>query len=251
MNKRPIYNGYEVSPSDFERARTQIATPFQYIDFDLTNADTNEIINIAGDFLYVDAYSTGQATIELNNNYSDKEAPFLVQAGFAINATFKQLRMSWAAQPGKVLRILYSTGDRVVPANAGVTSATINNSILNSGNVNETGYQYSGSYKSMTAMAANTPDTIFTPASNINGAILWFADSYTAGSAIYNAIVAKNSAPTSVIDGDVLSEFNWPAVNQGIARVSRPIKIAAGKGVYAISSAAETAGFRKALYSLL
>lgn len=112
---------FEQGPS-FDRARSQIATPFQYIDIALDAAASNQIVNVAGDFLYVDAGSTGAVTLELNNQYNDPSAPFYVQPGFGLAALFKQLKLSWVSQPGKFVRLMYSTGDRVVPTN----STTVN-----------------------------------------------------------------------------------------------------------------------------
>lgn len=127
MNRTPpSFNGYEPG-QDFDRARSQIATPFQFQDFALDGATSNLIVNISGDFLYIDASSDGVATVELNNEYSDPAAPFQVSAGFGLQGLFKQLKMTWAAQPGKKLRVMWSTGYRIVPTNImqlSVNSAT-------------------------------------------------------------------------------------------------------------------------------
>lgn len=127
--KRPDYarfNGMEQGP-DFDRALELIATPFQYVDIALDTAATNQIFDVSGDFLYFDTVTNGSATLELNNQYNDPAAPFSVQAGFAINALFKQIKLSWTSQPGKKLRVMYSTGDRVVPTNSTSISGTIQN----------------------------------------------------------------------------------------------------------------------------
>lgn len=120
-DKQRQFNNWENGP-DFDRARTQIATPFQYVDIALDVATVNQIVNISGDFLYVDASSTGSVTLELNNQYNDASAPFYASPGFGLNALFKQVKLSWVAQAGKKVRIMYSTGDKVVPTN----STTIN-----------------------------------------------------------------------------------------------------------------------------
>jgi hypothetical protein len=107
---------FEKGPN-FDRARSMIATPFEYVDIDMSAAGSNQIFNVSGDFLFVDGSSTGVATLEVNNQYNDPAAPFQVQAGFGLQCLFKQIKLSWAAQDGKKLRILYSTGARVVPTN--------------------------------------------------------------------------------------------------------------------------------------
>jgi hypothetical protein len=111
----PLFNGYEAGP-DFDRARSMIATPFQYTDVDLSTAGVNVVLPIAGDFIYLDPAYNGVVTIELNNQYNDAAAPFQANAGWALQAVFKQVKLSWAAQAGKKVRLMYSTGERVVPA---------------------------------------------------------------------------------------------------------------------------------------
>lgn len=116
---------------------------------------------------------------------------------------------------------------------------------------------YGASFSSNLALAANTPETIFSPASNVNGAVL-----HSAGFAVFTAaalsanILAKTSAPTTPFDGDVVVTPNYDVassirVSKGI--LNNPIKIAAGKGLYFISNAAVTLneGQRAALYTLL
>lgn len=124
-DKQRQFNTWENGP-DFDRARTQISTPFQHIDIALDVATANRIVNISGDFLYLDASSTGQVTLELNNQYNDASAPFYASPGFGLNALFKQIKLSWVAQPGKKVRIMYSTGDRVVPTNSTTVNGYVN-----------------------------------------------------------------------------------------------------------------------------
>lgn len=114
---------------------------------------------------------------------------------------------------------------------------------------------YGSSYKSTTALAANTPDTVFTAAANTNGAILHYASalSYNASGGV-NAFIAKATAPTSIIDGDVIAN---PCMVQGgvsVINMTRAIKIPAGKGLYFIYNLAESGTSlenRSALYTLL
>lgn len=117
---------FEKGP-DFNRAASQIATPFEYQDFALDTATSNLVVNLSGDFLFCDASSTGIVTLELNNQYNDPAAPFQVSAGFGLNGLFKQVKMTWASQPGKKIRLMWSTGYRIVPTNivgVSVTSCT-------------------------------------------------------------------------------------------------------------------------------
>ena len=110
--------------------------------------------------------------------------------------------------------------------------------------VDDRGSSYGASYKSITALAANAPDTIFTPAANVNGAILHDCDLLVYGASNnLSSIIAKNSAPTTVVDGDVLlmtQSFNGGTLYRNSKGFNRPVKIPAGRGLYRISSTAES-----------
>lgn len=106
----------------------------------------------------------------------------------------------------------------------------------------------SGNFTSRSANAANTPDAIFTPAANVNGAIV-----YAAGMAVFNnttlpnaAFLAKNAAPATPIDGDLIL-LGLPAVSYGgfagvQATMPSPQYIPAGLGLYFIADQALNAG---------
>jgi hypothetical protein len=244
------FSHYEKPLNDFERARQQISTPFDYYDVDLSVARTNEILPIAGDFLYIDLASTGEATLELNNQHDARKAPFKVIKGFALNATFKQLKFTNVAQAGAIMRIMFSTGDKVIPATSQMQI---------SGNVAtlEDGYTYGGSFKSNTSLAANGVETIFTPAANVNGAILQscrYSGQVASGYGI--ALIAKTSAPANVLDGDVIAsnDINVFASGSQIQvnmKLERPVSIPAGKGLYLITAAADAlTPMKSVLYTL-
>lgn len=253
--QHPGFNDYEVPSSNFDRARIELATPFHYIDIKLDTAGVNFIVPIAGNFLYIDAATTGSATIELNNQYSDNEAPFTINPGFALKATFTKLRMNWAAQPGKIIRIMYSTDDSVVPSNTGISLSTINNGLTNPAAFYESGYSYGAGYKGNSLLGVNTPDTIVAPAANLNGIILWNAEAYAAatGASVQMSFLAKAAAPANNVDGDVLALVGFYSGSSGNScKLSRPVRIAAGKGLYYIEGgAAATISARHAEYTLL
>ncbi len=102
----------------------------------------------------------------------------------------------------------------------------------------------------------NTPLTIFNAAANLNGAILWAAGSTDiASSNQRQTFVAKATAPASVFDGDVIvmSDVCQAAVDNALnCRLYNPQRIAAGLGLYFISSVNGVAGYgRHARYTLL
>lgn len=119
------------------------------------------------------------------------------------------------------------------------------------------GFNYGATYKSVTALAANSADTVFTAGSNPNGAILWRAEflQYFASAVGVGAFVAKATAPTTVIDGDViLGPSGGGAVSTSpllFGKLEEAVKIPAGKGLFFISNTLENTAARNALYTLL
>lgn len=121
------------------------------------------------------------------------------------------------------------------------------------------GFTYGASYKSTTAMGANTPDVIFTPASNVNGAILHsaqFQSGNNSGVLFTTAILAKASAPANINDGDGILSVDNVTMASGLnyyscASLKNAVRIPAGKGLYFISSIVENVSNRSALYTLL
>lgn len=117
--------------------------------------------------------------------------------------------------------------------------------------------KYGASYKSTTTLAANTPEAVFSAAANINGAIVWMANAYnlvSAGAGQKIAFIAKNTAPASVIDGDILSVKDQNPQSSGYGAgcsINICIFIPAGKALYFISDALESSALRTALYTLL
>jgi len=176
---------------------------------------------------------------------------------------FTRVAVENYAQPGKFLYIVYGVDIDLVPGSSQQVQATVNNLAqqliggVQELVVMERGYTYGANYKSSTALAANTPDAVFTPASNVNGAILWAAAAWTwNGTNVMNlALLAKASAPATAIDGDLLTsgKANSPQAGSytGLLDLARPVFIAAGKGLYFLSSVAEANAFRSASYTLL
>lgn len=112
---------------------------------------------------------------------------------------------------------------------------------------------YKAAFKSTAILAANTPETVISPAANVNGVIIHSAQMAAINTGYSASMVAKSSAPANVADGDVIvvgKAFNTSAMLHG--ELSNPIKIDAGKGVYFISTSAENNNaLRSVLYTLL
>lgn len=95
----------------------------------------------------------------------------------------------------------------------------------------------SASWGNSAAMTANTAVTVFTPASNTNGAILLSAAMTGAdASSVAQAFVSKSSAPANVVDGNVHLMHSTTSASQS-TNLQVPKFIPAGHGLYFITSA--------------
>ncbi|MBN9407629.1 MAG: hypothetical protein J0H69_00640 [Burkholderiales bacterium] len=112
-------------------------------------------------------------------------------------------------------------------------------------------------WNSGATMAANTPLTIFAAAANTNGAIVWTAEAQDyAASALVQSFVAKATAPTGVLDGEVVELSHLSGISStsflSACRLGQPQRIAPGVGLHFISSVAGSAGqARSCRYTLL
>ena len=240
--------------TDFNSVRDGRNSLPLYIDIDLSTArsvgaNTQLVLDIAGNSFYSDADTTngGNAVVHFQDtNLGNSSAPFFVSPGFIANVGFTKLLIENTAQPGSRMRIFYGVD---IDFKAGV-----NSSISIAGNVSVTEPFYTGNFSSTTVLAANTPQLVLSPAANTQGVLINLASmqSYS-GVQAYCALIAKSSAPVSVLDGDVLL-LNCPpsSIYYGILnQISNKVRIPAGKGLYFISSALETVGARCCTYTVL
>lgn len=264
---QPIFPGISKPTSDFEAVRDMRRTQLFYYDVDLTNArsigaGTMLILNLAGNSFYIDqdTNAVGYATVHFQDtNLGISPAPIYVGPGFIANIPFTQLLIENIAQAGKRLRIFYGVDvDFQAGVNAQVSINGTLNAVLTQASLTPH-IEYAASYKSITNMAANTPDTIFTPAANANGAIVWRGE-FSHRPLVNEPVavfVSKNAAPANVIDGDVICCVDnvglLSAMYMGCGKIETPIKIAAGKGLYYICTNGDggTAALRSCLYTLL
>ena len=114
-----------------------------------------------------------------------------------------------------------------------------------------------GNYKSSNGIAANTPDVIFTPAANLNGALVLSASFLTncATGFALSSLIAKSSAPASTVDGEVILCasnicMNGSAFYEG-GSMPNVVQIPAGVGLYFITALATAAAQRAVRYKLL
>ncbi len=114
-----------------------------------------------------------------------------------------------------------------------------------------------GHWNNTSTMAANTPLTVFTAAANVNGAILWNAESVdVVSSNQMQAFVAKATAPATVFDGEVITSTGFANSSAGNVearcKLQMPARIAPGLGLFFISSVTGVVGLgRHARFTLL
>jgi urease beta subunit len=249
-----------IAPSnDFRSVRDGRNTQLFYVDIALDTArsvaaGTQLVLPISGNSFYCDADpSDGNARVHFQDtNFDRGPTPLYVSPGCIFNIPFTQCLFENSAQPGKKVRIAYGIDVDFQPgsvAQIAVTNAGGFTSVRPEAATN--------SYASNGTLLVNTADPIFLPAANVNGAIVYncgFVD--TEAASHQSSILAKTSAPGSVIDGEVICMGDLvSAAGPLIGRMYSPQYIAAGKGLYFYSNAAQTNSnaypIRHARYKLL
>lgn len=237
----------------FSASRTRTKRNLVKYDLDLTAGLVDKIIATPGTLVYLDRVSTGFVSIEINQEQAGSLDPLTFVAGDSLECPFNMLKLNAPPQSGKTLRLIIGEG---VSIRGGTGLSTGSGGIATSVTAYPGGATYGASYAATAALAANTPDTIFTPAANTGGAVVWaarYSSLASAGSSRFS-LLAKASAPGTVVDGDVLllgTSQTTSNVPTGV-QLSVPVKVPAGKGLYRISDTAEanpTAAH--VLYSLL
>lgn len=260
------YDGLSLPSSDFQAVRDGRRSPIAKYEIDLSSArsigaGTALFLGITGNAFFIDQNTdVGNATVIFQEDDNVQPAAVYVQSGFIASVPFTRIIVQNSAQAGKVLRIFYGVDIDFRPG----MSATVSGGVTITGPLRDTNVAMAESgatpgayYKSNTALAANTAETVFAPASNVNGAIVWRAQITGHNGVQYAraAILAKSAAPASIIDGDLLLLTGYSAIAAGFypytGAMFDPVRVAAGKGLYAIVDQAEIAGHRHVSYTLL
>lgn len=251
------FAGVRVPSSDFEAVNNGLLIQYEFTEIDLTNArsiaaGTQLEVPYEGNVIYADQNAdVGNCTIIFQDTAKSlsKPARLYVQPGSNFQIPFTRFMLENTAQAGKVMRLFYGVDIEFKPGN------TNNVQISGTVNVAETGSSYGASYKSTTGLAANTPDTVVAPGTNVNGLKVWKAR-WANRSATVAGFLAKASAPATVIDGDVIVGTNMDQYSSGGSASSSgwldtPVIIPAGKGLYFISTTLEAEAYRSVLYTVL
>jgi hypothetical protein len=208
------------------------STPFVY-ELDLSTArsfaaGTAVQIKITGNCLLIDSapdVGNGYVIFEGVQDYTAGQvrAPIYAQPGFVTRLPFANVYVANAAQPGKKLRFIYGVDldfQMMFPARMAAV---------------EQGHDYQATFTSQVALAIGAVETVFTPAQNVSGAVIWHATQIyqSANITIVNLLAKAGAAPANNTDGDVLmTGVNQFGANTPFVTLLRPIMIPAGKGVY-------------------
>lgn len=114
---------------------------------------------------------------------------------------------------------------------------------------------YNQSYASTAAAVANNAIQLLAPIANVNGAILnKFESIVNPTTNIAWAVIAKATAPANLADGDVLvsgcGSSGFQRISMDIGKDGQP-KVPAGKGIWFLSTSADNATVRDALFTVL
>lgn len=257
-----------------KRGRVIPASSLRPLRLALDNARVEVPFSVRGDFLFVDRASTGAVMVKLNNS-GEGAMPFQALDELA-DIPIDEVLITHAAQPGLVLNLWYGYRARFRANSQTITSiGSITNAVVVQGangtiavptlalgslpvSVRDVGFAYGASVQSILATAALTPIVLVAPGVNVNGMIVWEASHYvrTGTPGAKGSILAKASAPATVVDGDVIVGMHASmeiaaGVGAWAGQLRRPVFIAAGKGLYQIADTLDTVKLVNAVYTLL
>lgn len=260
------FPGVRAPSDDFASVRQRLQTLPMHVSIALdtarsvTTGVTTDVTDTSGkalllpinaNFLYADQKAnSGSLVVHFQDETrSGANCPVTFYPGMIARFAFTQLLIENAAQVGSTILLMYGVDLDFQPAGLFGTVAV-------SGTVTtqETGYQYGAAYGSATVIAAGAVSQVFAPASNVNGAIIHQIGGYSQSAAppALIALAKSGAAPATAIDGDIINS----AVAQAAGGISMqpipgPVRLAAGKGLWFLSTVLETAALRSVLYTLL
>lgn len=117
----PHFDGFVPPSVDFDETRKGLRRVPDYFDVDLTSAraisaNTQLLLQVAGNSFYVDQNpaTVGNATVHFQDSLLGLSTPVYVAAGFACGWPYTQLVIENAAQPGKILRVIYGVDIKII-----------------------------------------------------------------------------------------------------------------------------------------
>lgn len=232
-----------IKPStDFSAVRDGRNSQYFYVDVDLSSArsvaaGTALVLNVSGNSFYCDANpSDGNCYIHFQDtNFDRAPAPLYVSPGVIFNLPFTRFLLENTAQTGKKVRLVYGIDVDFQPGSVAQIAVTSSGGYMSIRPETPNGWHYRN-----TALAANTAETVFTPASNAGGAVLINAGGFTyVGASIsFPSLIAHTSTPSAITDGLLLfSAIDSAGTGYAMGgMLDMPLSIPAGYGLYFISA---------------
>lgn len=209
----------------------------QTYDFTLT-AGGSQVLNVEGSFYRIQS-ATGN--VEVRRDGGSVLGPLTVGQGE--RAEFRRLTLRDLSGGANSGRILVADG------------SFIDDTVIIAAPVAVRPEAANGNQKFSGALVANTPETMFTPGANVNGAVVLTANFSVFMAAGSGAVfLAKNAAPTTNVDGEIIltaSALSTGANNCEAAALPQAVFVPAGLGLYFICGAAIASGVRAARWRLL
>lgn len=275
----PIYRAMVAAFIADKRDRVIPAYGIRRMRIPLDVALVDAEYKIRGDFLYADYNSTGVAECSLNNT-SEDGFPLLALAGVQ-NIPYDGIYVTSAAQPGLFLNLWYGYNSQFIsPTSAIATIGSITNAVKVSDSAGtairsrlpfaalvstdpyllsqDGGFNYGVSFASVATITAGTPLNAVAAASNTAGMIVWDGQcaNYQVTGIAESSMLCKATAPTTLVDGDVLAsiDFYGPAIATAVAskgKMNRSMRISSGKRLDFMVGTTDTQGMiKRALYTL-
>ena len=240
-----MFKGEETNIHDVDSARIGLRTPPHHVDIDLTTARTSGdgsalYLDVAGTSFAIDARSTGNLEIEVQNQFMVSDAPIRCYAGFKMEVVFTRLKITNRAQRARSARLIYATdrelagGMFAIGGRVPVELDGYRHDVANTG-----GTITSGIYNA-TALVAGTPLQIVDPAVNVNGIRLERASVSHTGTTLSNGgyvICTGIALPVSFADGATKQIFGTLmrlATSYNAEVLYNPVFIAPGMGVWVV-----------------
>lgn len=235
----------------------------QFLDFSVASSGAQVPLNAAGDFIRYSIITVGTSGPRIRIK-ADSGDDLVMKPGDKVRTAKRFSRMTVEAYDGVAVEGFLQVGEGAFDSDSVVGNVTVDGTVVVSSvtatvTAKDEGITYGAAFASTTALAANTPENVIAAASNLAGYVVWAAAIRNARSAgnINASMLAKASAPGSVIDGDVLLMPQGLDITASMfhsaGELQRAVRVALGKRLDFISTALEDnlPMSRRALYTIL
>lgn len=235
----------------------------QFLDFDVASSGAQVERAAAGDFIRYSIITVGTSGPRIRVK-TDSGDDLVMKPGDKVRTGKRFTRLMVSSYDATAVTGFLQVGEGSFDSDSVVGNVTVDGTVVVSSvtatvTAKDEGITYGASFASTTALAANTAENVIAAASNLAGYVVWAANFLNNRSTqITNAsLVAKATAPGTVIDGDVLL---WPSswmvtTNEFVSggELKRAVRVALGKRLDFMSTSAEdnTPTGRRVLYTIL